>query len=969
MAGLTDNFRVQKPFADTGDKTAIPQTDITTNFVNMDLGYTIDYEREIGTDENAKAVERRKQNWLFNMMTANLKQWQEQGFPQWYKTVQYTEGSCIRYVSYTDSGGNIVGDNRMYRCLSNSTPIGMRPSGDGASATWWERIPSVGEILDSIPLPAGGGVPANELIQATTGIDFNNPATLGGTRSSGTWELASNAVAAAAANAPSPIAGMLEMKQWTVSGTVMRVQRYTDTSGGCWFRSFVGTNWTTWKTFVAAAATLAGYGIADAVASIRNRAGNLVFDASIMDSRWVSSTSGSIAISKVISGLIPAPFWWKFSGSATGYAPANTRLSLGAVANSSFPVEAGTWYDVSVWVQHATGSTFGGGVHLDFYNEAGTSVGTIPVVSTTPTNLDSPTKISATVQAPATAKYAVMYYMRRGVDETSVVSGDFYVGAAHVAAATRSAMTRITTGAGLDFNNLTAYNVYEIPDDLFVANSANRPGSDALSGTLYVERQANGIATQVYVDRAGNMWTRGGYGTWNQWRKSITSVGDQVITGNLEVSGMGTFRGPSVEIGSVSAAGPAFLDFHTKGVNRDYDARILVDTGSSSINLQPYGSDASGISNVNVRHWSGRSLALTCEGTSETDVGIRTFGNSSAGRKSVIEFGDASSYFAYIQRNSDNSVSMALNGGLTVGSEARVGSYMIVGQTGTSSALGQSSIAIGDNDTGLKSGGDGVLQVYTNGGEAARFGDSVVTLFRSVDSSRNFSVTPSPSTIIPVGAGSHAGDLNTAASYMVNGYSHPVGTNLYIPLIKGYSIITGVGYPSTVSFGYTTPGSATWASANIIVANDSGNNRVWTFNPDASLACPGNIYAATMQASQNVASANQIIWGNGIAYTATNADVYGTVWGGWLSNHLNSRFNNAQSQLDDKQNQINDRLQNLQYTAAFEVGFRDAGGYPRATDGATMHNFSMVGGSSNVGTIIFRYLQYYKTATGWVTVG
>lgn len=888
MAGLTDNFRVQKPFADTGDKTAIPQTDITTNFVNMDLGYTIDYEREIGTDENAKAVERRKQNWLFNMMTANLKQWQEQGFPQWYKTVQYTEGSCIRYVSYTDSGGNIVGDNRMYRCLSNSTPIGMRPSGDGASATWWERIPSVGEILDSIPLPAGGGVPANELIQATTGIDFNNPATLGGTRSSGTWELASNAVAAAAANAPSPIAGMLEMKQWTVSGTVMRVQRYTDTSGGCWFRSFVGTNWTTWKTFVAAAATLAGYGIADAVASIRNRAGNLVFDASLVDNRWSSTLSSGTTVTKVVSGVIPAPFWWKFQGSSTGYSPGIMRLSLGAVTNASFPVEAGTWYDVSVWVQHATGSTFGGGIHFDFYNESGTNIGTNYLISTTPTNLDNPVKLSDTIQAPATAKYCVPLYVRRGVNEISVVSGDFYVGAAHCAPATRAAMTRITTGSGLDFNNLTTYNVYEIPDDTFVANSANRPGSDALSGTLYAERQANGIVTQVYVDRAGNMWTRGGYGAWNQWRKSITSVGDQVITGNLEVSGIGTFRGQSVEIGSVSAAAPAHIDFHTKGVNRDYDARIIVGQGGSYINLQPYGSDTSAIGGVNISHWSGKNFTFINEGSATTDMVLRTFGNTGAGRKNVLEFGDSVGYMAYLQRNNDDSVTMQINGGLTVVSEARMGNGLMVGNSGVSTALGSASIAIGDNDTGFKSGGDGRIEIWTNNARSLTVETGLTTSYGNItargDDRRHFQIANSDGTI---------------RAYIYKDINSDLKLNN--------------GSEGGGDFIIRRNGSLTWGTSGGTLHN--------------------------------------------------NGDVYGTVWGTkWLSTYLGDTF-------ADKQNQINDRFNAARYTATFEVQFRDGQGYPRGTDGATVHNLNMVGGSSNVGNLAFRYLQLYKDSAGWVTVG
>ena len=50
-------------------------------------------------------------------------------------------------------------------------------------------------------------------------------------------------------------------------------------------------------------------------------------------------------------------------------------------------------------------------------------------------------------------------------------------------------------------------------------------------------------------------------------------------------------------------------------------------------------------------------------------------------------------------------------------------------------------------------------------------------------------------------------------------------------------------------------------------------------------------------------------------------------------------------------------LQSIDLTAPAEVGFWDGRGYPRATDGAAMYNFNMVGGSSNVGNFIIRYTR------------
>ncbi|CAB5548243.1 Uncharacterised protein [Citrobacter werkmanii] len=59
-------------------------------------------------------------------------------------------------------------------------------------------------------------------------------------------------------------------------------------------------------------------------------------------------------------------------------------------------------------------------------------------------------------------------------------------------------------------------------------------------------------------------------------------------------------------------------------------------------------------------------------------------------------------------------------------------------------------------------------------------------------------------------------------------------------------------------------------------------------------------------------------------------------------------------------------VQNIDLTAPAEVGFWDGRGYPRGTDGAAMHNFNMVGGSSNVGNFIVRYTRKQVNNTWYV---
>ncbi|MDM2823606.1 phage tail protein [Citrobacter sp. Cpo100] len=59
-------------------------------------------------------------------------------------------------------------------------------------------------------------------------------------------------------------------------------------------------------------------------------------------------------------------------------------------------------------------------------------------------------------------------------------------------------------------------------------------------------------------------------------------------------------------------------------------------------------------------------------------------------------------------------------------------------------------------------------------------------------------------------------------------------------------------------------------------------------------------------------------------------------------------------------------VQNIDLTAPAEVGFWDGRGYMRPTDGAAMYNFNMVGGSSNVGNFIIRYMRKQVNSTWYV---
>lgn len=63
---------------------------------------------------------------------------------------------------------------------------------------------------------------------------------------------------------------------------------------------------------------------------------------------------------------------------------------------------------------------------------------------------------------------------------------------------------------------------------------------------------------------------------------------------------------------------------------------------------------------------------------------------------------------------------------------------------------------------------------------------------------------------------------------------------------------------------------------------------------------------------------------------------------------------------------LQNTIQDIDHTAPIEVQFWDGRGYPRATDGAAMYNFNMVGGYSNVGWIQFRYTRKRVNGTWYI---
>ncbi|ECK4998820.1 phage tail protein [Salmonella enterica] len=154
---------------------------------------------------------------------------------------------------------------------------------------------------------------------------------------------------------------------------------------------------------------------------------------------------------------------------------------------------------------------------------------------------------------------------------------------------------------------------------------------------------------------------------------------------------------------------------------------------------------------------------------------------------------------------------------------------------GTDNALGGNSIVLGDNDTGFKQDGDGILGIYANNALVGYIDNS--GLHMSVDVLTNGAV--------------RAGNA------------------------KKLSLTSNNNSALTATFNL-------WGDANrptvIELDDDQGWHLYSQRNPDGSIVFTvnGDITANTLRA--------------GGAIYQNNGDIFGSAWGGWLSNWINNNF-------------------------------------------------------------------------------
>ncbi|ELE8509882.1 phage tail protein [Salmonella enterica] len=154
---------------------------------------------------------------------------------------------------------------------------------------------------------------------------------------------------------------------------------------------------------------------------------------------------------------------------------------------------------------------------------------------------------------------------------------------------------------------------------------------------------------------------------------------------------------------------------------------------------------------------------------------------------------------------------------------------------GTDNALGGNSIVLGDNDTGFKQDGDGILGIYANN-----------ALVGYIDNS----------------------GLHMSVDVLTNGAIR-AGNGKTLTLLSGNN--------SALNAGFSLWGSGERPTV-IELSDEQGWHLYSQRNPDGSITFTvnGDITANTLRAGE--------------AVYQNNGDIFGSAWGGWLSNWVNNNF-------------------------------------------------------------------------------
>jgi hypothetical protein len=167
-----DQKFILQPFAFAGDVADIPNDVQVDGSVSFNQGFGFDYQRELGVDPLAKPVPRDQTNYLYNVITDNLGQYQRNGIPEFITAADnggvaypYDKGIAVKwratggdpwgvYVSMVAANGTLPSDATKWQPLLfvESTALQATTGTDGTTIMTPRRV-AAAIAASSISIP------------------------------------------------------------------------------------------------------------------------------------------------------------------------------------------------------------------------------------------------------------------------------------------------------------------------------------------------------------------------------------------------------------------------------------------------------------------------------------------------------------------------------------------------------------------------------------------------------------------------------------------------------------------------------------------------------------------------------------------------------------------------------------------------------------------------------------------------
>ena len=195
---------------------------------------------------------------------------------------------------------------------------------------------------------------------------------------------------------------------------------------------------------------------------------------------------------------------------------------------------------------------------------------------------------------------------------------------------------------------------------------------------------------------------------------------------------------------------------------------------------------------------------------------------------------------------------------------------------GTKNTIGGSSIAIGDNDSGFKSNGDGIIGLMANSVLAGYFNEYelqhsariLTKIFQAIAKNN-----------LTEGAGGFGSQLESGAPFITPRITRPNDDNNYFPFWKQIVSLVS-GYPVAASMGLMTTGKTNFPQIVIHAKTDFDvNDKLWVFDvASGEFRSPGRLLGTE-------------IFLSGKTRIGSDGNINGEVWGGWLNDYLYNTYN------------------------------------------------------------------------------